>query len=374
VVLIPMLMFGFGGIATKVIEKTTKETVPVVLVGEENDAELARRIRAVARFEFVEPPADLRAAIGEKRIRAAIEIPAGFADDVAAGLKPELKVLYHEGEPRSESSVNDVRKTASEYSHELLARRLAQYGLGPDDLEPFKVDAENVASKEQVTGRAAGGILLYIIIIMCVVGAIYPAIDLTAGEKERGTMETILASSVGRLDLVVGKFLTVMSASVSTAVLSLASIAFTGAVIVPRLLKDSPSGGLRDLVEMVRVSPIGLVTMFVLLLPLTVLFAAVLMSVALLAKSYREAQSYVGPLPMFAIVPAMLGMLPGIELTPTTALIPITSISLASKELLAGSFPWTSLGIIFVSTCAYAVVALLIAVGQFHREEVLFRT
>jgi sodium transport system permease protein len=225
-----------------------------------------------------------------------------------------------------------------------------------------------------VTGRALGGIVPYIIILMCLVGAMFPAIDLTAGEKERGTMETILASSVGRLDLVLGKFFTVMTASVATVVLSLASLAFTATVIVPRMAGEA-SGDMEELVAMAQAAdPRGILGLLVLILPLTMLFSAVLMSVALFARSHREAQQYVGPLPMVVIIPAMIGLLPGTELTAKTALIPITSTSLAGKELLAGSFDWGALAVIFGSSCLYAVIALIVAVKQFQREEVLFRT
>jgi sodium transport system permease protein len=375
VLVIPLLMFGMIGVSAKIMGKAAKETVRVVLQGEANSPELAGRLREIERFTFVSAPDDLDAAIGNKQIRAAVEIPAGFDDTLAAGGQPELRVRYHAGEFKSEAAVGDMRRVAMAYRQELLNERLAGYGLGQKDLEPFLFAQQNVASKEQVTGRAAGGIVPYIIILMCLVGAMFPAIDLTAGEKERGTMETILASSVGRLDLVLGKFLTVMTASMATVILSLTSLAFTAVVIVPRMAGADASGDMKELVEMARqVDPMGILGMLVLILPLTMLFSAVLMSVALFARSHREAQQYVGPLPMVVIIPAMIGMLPGTELTSKTALIPITSTSLASKELLAGSFDWASLALIFASSCLYAVIAIVVAVKQFQREEVLFRT
>ena len=118
----------------------------------------------------------------------------------------------------------------------------------------------------------------------------------------------------------------------------------------------------------------GLVGLLILILPLTMLFSAVLMAVALFARSFREAQQYVGPLPMVVIIPAMIGLLPGTELSWKTALIPITSTSLAGKELLAGSYDWVSLAVIFGASCLYALAAQFVAVKLFQREEVLFRT
>lgn len=188
-------------------------------------------------------------------------------------------------------------------------------------------------------------------------------------------METILASSVGRLDLVLGKFFTVMTTSIATVVLSLTSLVVTAIVILPRVAGSKATGNMKELAEMAgQLNAVGVLGMLVLILPLTMLFSAVLMSVALFARSHREAQQYVGPLPMVVIIPAMIGMLPGTELTWRTAWIPITSTSLAAKELLAGSFEWPLLAVIFGSSCIYAVIALLVAVTQFQRESVLFRT
>jgi sodium transport system permease protein len=375
VLVIPLLMVGMIGVAAKVMGKAAAETVSVVLVGQEHAPEMARRIEAIERFSFVESPEDLEASIRNKRIRAAIEIPPGFDRLIAEGQRPTVVVRYHAGEFKSEAAVRDLRQIVTDFRQELLLERLTGFGLGEDDLKPFVFQQENVATKEQVTGRAAGGIVPYIIILMSLVGAMFPAIDLTAGEKERGTMETILASSVGRLDLVLGKFLTVMTASMSTVVLSLASLAATALVIVPRLAGPDTRGDMKELVEMAsQLSPFGILGMLGLIFPLTMLFSAVLMTVALFARSHREAQQYVGPLPMVVIIPAMIGMLPGTELTTKTALIPITSTSLAAKELLAGSFEWGLLALIFASSCLYAVIALFLAVKQFQREEVLFRT
>jgi len=371
VLVIPLLMVGMGSMVERVVSKAQKETVPVTLEGEDNSPALAGRLRAVERFSFVPAPDDLAKAVADKKVRIAIRIPEGFDEALREGSHPRLEILFHEGDLKSEAALNDARRVAREYRDSLVAEILRAKGLGTQDLEPFSTEARNVASREQVTGRAAGGLLPYIIILMGMTGAMYPAIDLTAGEKERGTMETILASAVSRVDLVIGKFLTVLLASLSTVVLSLASLAFTGLVIAPRIIGGAEGSELKDLIQ---VNPYGLLGMVVLIFPLTVLFAAALLTIALFAKSYKEAQSYVSPLMIVVIVPAVMGMLPGVELDARMAMIPIVGTSLASKELLAGAFDWGSLGVIFGSSCVYAGIALAIAVRMFQRESVLFRS
>ena len=89
-----------------------------------------------------------------------------------------------------------------EYSDKVVGTRLEAKGLSHDTLKPFKTDVENVAPPEKVTGSVLGGLIPYMIIFLCFVGAVTPAIDLTAGEKERGTMETILVTPISRSDLV----------------------------------------------------------------------------------------------------------------------------------------------------------------------------
>jgi sodium transport system permease protein len=109
-------------------------------------------------------------------------------------------------------------------------------------------------------------------------------------------------------------------------------------------------------------------------LPLAVLFSATLMTVSLFAKSYKEAQSYVTPMMMVVILPAVAAMLPGVELTSKLALVPILNMSLLCKELVTGTYHWNYIAIIFSSTCVYATAALFLAVKMFQREDVLFRS
>jgi sodium transport system permease protein len=199
----------------------------------------------------------------------------------------------------------------------------------------------------------------------------YPAMDLTAGEKERGTIETILASPVGRTELVAGKFLMVLTASVATAMLSLGSFAVTFSVPL-KMMKEfgrAAGGGMSFVI-----SGKGVAAVFFMVLPLAVMFSAALLAISLLARSYKEAQSYIQPLVIVVILPAVAALLPGVELNAKLALIPILNTSLVSKEILTGNYPWGMILLIFGSSCLYAVAALGVAVAAFKRESVLFRT
>jgi sodium transport system permease protein len=198
----------------------------------------------------------------------------------------------------------------------------------------------------------------------------YPAIDLTAGEKERGTMETILSSPVSRLDLVLGKFLLVFSASLTTAILSVISMGSSFYFLGHSHAVASSGGqGLQ-----MNLGWISIVAVFLMALPLSVLFSALLMTIALFAKTYKEAQSYLTPMTFVVVIPAVASLMPGVELTPKLALIPILNTSLICKEIITGTYHWNSIALIFASTCIYAAVAIFLAIKMFQRESVLFRS
>jgi sodium transport system permease protein len=118
---------------------------------------------------------------------------------------------------------------------------------------------------------------------------------------------------------------------------------------------------------------VGVLGVFAMIAPVAVFFAAVLLAISLFAKSYKEAQSYVAPLIIVIIMPAVIGMLPGIELSVKTALVPILNLSLVCKEMLSGVWHWHYIAIIFGSTCVYAAAALAVTVRMFNREDVIFR-
>ena len=114
--------------------------------------------------------------------------------------------------------------------------------------------------------------------------------------------------------------------------------------------------------------------MLLLMLPLAVMFAAALMAIGLWSKTTREAHSYVSPLMLLVLMPAMAAMVPGFDLNARLALIPVLNVSLVSREVLSGNYPWLQILLVFGSSCVYAAAALSLAVAAFKRELVLFRT
>jgi len=368
----PVLMTGMISVMAVMMSKAEKETAKVMVIGGEDSPQLLEKLRKETTLEIVPTASDYKKQITEKEIRAAVDVPKGFDAALNKGDAQTVKIYFYEGEIKSSFGVNHIEKFFSDYRDAIVSGRLSARNLPASIIKPFEVDKQNVAPPEKVSGAALGGLLGYMVILLSMTGAIYPSIDLTAGEKERGTMETILSSPISRVDLVLGKFLLVLSASLSTALLSIISMGTSFYIVAhySALAKEKDAAAAFQL----HIGLPEVLSVFLMALPLAVLFAAALLTIALFAKSYKEAQSYLTPMTFIVVIPAVASLLPGFDLNPKLALIPILSTSLVCKEIVAGTFHWNYILLILLSSSVYAAAALFIAVKMFQRESVLFRS
>jgi len=366
----PLLISGVISLSAVLIGSAKKEVPKVMIIGGEDSPDVIAALRADKELEVIPYADDWKNQISEKQIRAAVEIPPSFQTSLEHGTPKTVQIDYYEGEIKSGFGAEHVEKSLKAYRDDLVKKRLEAKSLPASLIAPFDIKQENVAPPEKVGGASIGSFIGYMVIILSMTGAMYPAIDLTAGEKERGTMETILSSPISRLDLVLGKFLLIFSASLTTAILSVTSMGLSFAYLGHSLSKANASGaGIQ-----MNLGLMSVVAVFLMALPLAVLFAAVLMTIALFAKTYKEAQSYLTPMTFVVVIPAIASIMPGVELNPKLALVPILNTSLVCKEIITGTYHWNSIALIFASTCVYAAVGLFLAFKTFQRESVLFRS
>jgi len=378
-VVIPMIILGFGAITAKVIHKARSETPTVMLLGAKQSPIVQAALAAHPKIRLTPAHEDFRAQISNKRLRAAVELPDDFDAALVESRPSTVRIFTYEGEIKSGFATNELDRFFRDYREKAVQARLSERGLPAALVKPFDLLRQNVAPPEKVGGNLIGGIIPYIIILLCFTGAMYPAMDLTAGEKERGTLETLLCSPVGRTEIVLGKFLVVLTSALSTVVLAGASALLTFSV--GGMLFNQSGAAAKAVATaaasrptLPQIDPLGFLASLAMVAPIAVLFSAGLLTLSLFAKSYKEAQSYVSPLIVVIILPALSAMLPGIELNTKLALVPILNVSLACKELVSGVFSWGYLSLIFGSTCAYAGFAIMLAVRMFNRESVLFRS
>jgi sodium transport system permease protein len=256
---------------------------------------------------------------------------------------------------RAELYMNIIETKAQE-------KRYTDLEVDGRKIKPFKTEYINVASDKKMIGKLAGGILPYIFIAFGFIGCMYPAIDLFTGEKERGTIETLLTTPVSRWQILIGKMLVVILSGLLAATCSLLglfiSIEFLNIVENQELLKI--------IHEVLSFSFIA--TMFSLLIPLTVFFAGVMIPIAVYAKTFKEAQSIITPLNIVMVLPAMIGFFPGIELNFKTACVPVVNVVLATKDLIAGTLDMKYLLVSFTVMILLASTSVFVSFRQFGKE------
>jgi sodium transport system permease protein len=368
----PLLTIGMGVLSLTLVGMAMREIPKVMILGGLDSPHVREELQQLKDVRIVPANSDFVEEISNKQIRAAVEIPVGFEAKLAAGESSTVKIYMYEGELRSGFGADRLQRFFRELRDRTIREHLEARQLPASLVRPFDVVEKNVAPPEKVGGAILGGLVPYFVILLCLTGAMYPAMDLTAGEKERGTIETILCSPVSRTHLVLGKFLMVLTASIATAVLAIASMAVSFGAGRKMLL--GVMHGAADSALQITITGKAVVSIFFVVLPLAVFFSATLLALSLFAKSFKEAQSYISPLMIVVVLPAVAALLPGVELNPALALVPVLNTSLVSKEIITGTFHWVLIALIFLSSSVYAGVAIAIAVKLFQREDVLFRT
>lgn len=285
---------------------------------------------------------------------------------------PRPILLHNSANEKSEVAYRRVQYALQNWEDALLQQRLNEANLPLSLPHPVPITKVDLAEATQLAANVWSKIFPALLVIMSVTGAFYPAIDLGAGEKERGTMETLLISPASRTEIVFGKFLTVMVFSLSTALLNLVSMGFTGKHMLSAIgaARSSPMGDL-------SFPPLqSLMWVVLLAIPLAALFSALSLSLAMFARSSKEGQYYLTPLLLVTMGLTMFCLNPGVELNPYYSVLPVTGPALLLKALLLGSAETPVALYVFpvlLTSCGYSALALWWATEQFQREDVLFR-
>ncbi len=283
----------------------------------------------------------------------------GFLELNASSGK-ELLMVWHKG---TELEIADrITKNIDKVKQAMIETQLQALNIKSEDVSGFEYQMTPTASPQEMVGKLAGGFLPYVFIAFAFLGCMYPAIDLFTGEKERGTIETLLTAPIARWQILFGKMSVVVLSGLLAAMLSL-----LGLYISMNTLDLVQDPALLTVVKSILTAKF-IFTLFALQLPLTIFIAGILIPLAIYAKSFKEAQSIITPLNIVIVLPAVIGFLPGIELNYTTAMVPVINIVLATKELAAGTLDYVYLAISAGVMCAIAALAVFISYKQFEKE------
>ena len=371
VLVMPVLILGMGYLTSKTVQSARQARSDIMVLGAAQSPQITRALEALENISLVPATPDYTNLISTKRLRAAVQLPDDFDAALDRGEPANVSIFVYEGEMKSGMAAQTLSRFFQKYRDQVIQKRLADRNLPPAMIQPFNVKRLNVAPPQQVAGNLVGGLLPYMVILLCMIGGMYPAMDLTAGEKERGTMETILTSPVARINLVLGKYLMVLTAAIITAILSLGSMTVTYLVAKKAAAGLIPSGSES---MALTIDPLSVLAVFGMILPVAFFLSALQLAVSLYARSFKEAQTYLSPLMIIVIVPAMASMTPGLELDFTLALIPILNTSLVCKDIMSGTSQGSMVALIFFSNWIYGALSLALAVKLFNKESVLLRT
>src|SRR5262249_50548203 len=230
--LFPLLSVGFGTLIQSIVNKTEEATPKVMVIGGDDSPGVLAALKETPKVEIVPASQNWKEQVVEKEVPLAVEIPAGFDKSVADQKKLEVLIYKYNGELKSETAAGKLNDSLRAYREKVVKNRVVAQKLPVEVLDPFQITQKNIAPPEK-SGAALffGGFIAYIVVFLCFNGGMHPAIDLTAGEKERGTMETILSSPIARSHLVFGKFLLVLTTALSTAALSVISMGISFALV-----------------------------------------------------------------------------------------------------------------------------------------------
>lgn len=319
-------------------------------------------VQAVVYF-----PADFRTQLDQLRAAA----KAG-SDGAASTEVPKIEILRSSAREKSRLAELAVRHVIENWRSQ-VGRQILLAGRVPENVaRPIQVKSLDVAEPRQQEAAVWAKIVPFVLFIWALTGAFYPAVDVCAGEKERGTLETLLSSPALRSEIVWGKLLTVMTFSIATAVLNLTSLGITAEYVISQLSSFAPEGPPLPL----GFPPVAvLVCLLLALVPMSALFSALCLAFAAFARSTKEGQYYLMPLLLVTMPLMMLPMSPGSELNLGNSLIPISGAVLLLRTLVEGNYADALPYIVPVVavTLGCCLLAIRWAIYQFNQESVLFR-
>ncbi len=295
--------------------------------------------------------ADARTAVRELEATVGIEVtpPA-----VPTG-PPRWNLLYRDGESTSAAALSFVERRLAAVNEQSWRTRLQRLGI-PD--RPVVASRPVALARPRTTTLSLAMLVPLILILMTITGAVYPAIDLTAGERERGTLEMLIASPAPAYQLLLAKYVAVVTVAVLTALVNLAAMGMTLTV----------SGLGRALFGTSGPSPMGVALVVALTFLFAAFFSALLLAITGMARSFKEAQAYLIPVMLLAISPGMMTMMPQLQLNGWLSVVPLVNTALLAREALSGEAEIFWIAVVVVTDILYAVGALAIAARVFGAE------
>ncbi|MDQ7824085.1 MAG: ABC transporter permease subunit/CPBP intramembrane protease [Candidatus Eremiobacteraeota bacterium] len=273
-----------------------------------------------------------------------------------------MDLYFDSTDEESKLSRLRMEEVLLDYKKELIYRRLEAKNLSTDFMEPIRLKFDNVATKNKIAGAHLGEVLPLILITFIMLGTIQVAVDLTAGEKERKTMQTLILSPLSRLEIITSKLLVVLTTTLFTTAVNFLSVGLTIYFVYNFTQKAKE----------LTISFPAIMLSLVLAVPLVVLMSALFLMVGIMAKNQLEANIYVLPILFVGLLPAGLPSIPGLKYDTWMSLIPIANTALMVKAIFLGTYTMLEFALTFLSNSLYAVLVIIFMSRLFQKEDIAF--
>jgi sodium transport system permease protein len=365
-ILYPILFVGVSSFMMRQTAKLEEQGATIVIADSVNSvssAVIVNKLKEIESFEYMPVSPALEKMYRDKVVHGIITI----RDSLQSSGIPVyvLTVRLDKSTDRGRLISEKIGKAFRESENEIVKLRLKEYGLSSDIVTTLNIRQIDTSTAQKKLGSLLGSILPYLLIMLLIAGASVVAGDLVAGEKERKTLETLLVSSAQRNEIVLGKYLTVITFALINVAVNLFSLYFS-------MRSIASNSGLE--LAGVRFPTSGFLMLFLAFIPLATFYAAILLSISTFSRNMKEARSYEQPILLVSMLLAMSSFFPAIELTNGLALIPVINISLLFKAVMMSDYQLSHLLITIGSTLLLDVVAIIATVKLFNNEAVLFRS
>lgn len=373
-ILLPLLLYPFmmWAMITGIsfvrgqTEGFTARTVVLGLPAEH--PELARLLeddKGIALQQPGDDLAELHRRIRDGELDALLEFsPAAGAEAAVAG-NFTATLTFNESRERSAQARQRLQGVLDRYREEWLEREGAALGIDPESWQGFVVQGRNVASGRELGAFLLGLMLPMFFVIMVAVGCFYPAVDATAGERERGTWETTMSLATSRGAVITAKYLHVTAFGFAAGMINLAVMTLTMGRIFGPLLGEE--GG--DIQFAIPLAAVPVLVLAALLLAGFV--AAGMLLFAAFARTFKEGQAMITPFYMLVFIPVFFLNVPGVEFSVILALIPVANVAMVVRSAVAGSFPLLQIAVTATGSVAVIVACVALATVILRFEDVV---
>ena len=367
ILITPLLIIGSIKFQEYQNKKSEEKILKIAYINESEDSltkQLLSDQKGVKIIEGVQLDS-IESYIKSDSLQGGLYLGKGFLKKIKTNSSGDVKIYYKSSDLMSKSKKR-IQAALDIYKEKIIAERLKQLNVDGQILEPINITNIDMATAKETLGKAVGGFIPYVLVMFIFLGAMYPAIDLGAGEKERGSLETLLSSPATKFEITMGKLLVVSLTGIVSGLVSVLGISSSLFFIdkIPVQIQET-------ILELIN--PFMIFSIIILMIPIAIFFASMLLSISFYARSFKEAQSLMGPLNMVIIVPLFLSLGPGMEMDHATALMPLINVGLLTKEILAGSVELIYFIETLFSLLFCAAIGIWFSVFWFKKENTIFR-